>query len=152
VKVSVLICFEDTFPHLAREYVSDDTDFLVNLTNNGWFDESAAQWQHAVTALFRAVENGVPLVRCANNGLTCWVDAGGRIRQFYESPGRGIYGAGFMIAHVPVLSPGQTREPTFYRRHGDLFGWCCVGITVLRLGGSFLKQRKPRDNAVLSES
>ncbi|HEX4645831.1 MAG TPA: apolipoprotein N-acyltransferase [Verrucomicrobiae bacterium] len=152
VKVSVLICFEDTFPHLAREYVSDDTDFLVNLTNNGWFDESAAQWQHAVTALFRAVENGVPLVRCANNGLTCWVDAGGRIRQFYESPGHGIYGAGFMIAHVPVLSPGQTREPTFYRRHGDLFGWCCVGITVLRLGGSFLKKRKPRDNAVLSES
>lgn len=143
VNVSVLICFEDTFPHLVREYVSDDTDFLVNLTNNGWFGESAAQWQHAVTALFRAVENGVPLVRCANNGLTCWVDAGGRIRQIYESPVHGIYGAGFMIAHVPVLGAGQTRGPTFYHRHGDLFGWCCVAITALRLGGSFLNRRKP---------
>lgn len=142
VNISVLICFEDTFPHLVREYVSDDTDFLVNLTNNGWFDESAAQWQHAVTALFRAVENGVPLVRCANNGLTCWVDAGGRIQQFYESPGHGVYGAGFMIARVPVLDAGQTREPTFYHRHGDLFGWCCVGIAVLRLGRSFLKRRQ----------
>jgi len=43
VKTSVLICFEDIFPHLAREYVDDDTDFLVNITNNGWFGESAAQ-------------------------------------------------------------------------------------------------------------
>ena len=74
-KTSVLICFEDIFPHLVREHVDDDTDFLVNLTNNGWFGESAAQWQHAANAVFRAVENGLPLVRCANNGLTCWVDA-----------------------------------------------------------------------------
>ena len=79
VKTSTLICFEDVFPHLAREYVQDDTDFLVNLTNDGWFGEGAAQWQQAVTAVFRAVENGVPLVRCCNNGLTCWADANGRL-------------------------------------------------------------------------
>src|SRR5438128_10831173 len=77
VKTSALICFEDNFPHLVREYADDDTDFLVNLTNNGWFGESAAQWQHAANAAFRAVENGLPLVRCTNNGLTCWVDAQG---------------------------------------------------------------------------
>ena len=71
----MLICFEDIFPHLAREYAEDDTDFLVNLTNNGWFGEGAAQWQHAAGALFRAVENGLPLIRCSNNGLTCWVDS-----------------------------------------------------------------------------
>jgi apolipoprotein N-acyltransferase len=64
VKTSVLICFEDIFPHLAREYADDDTDFLVNLTNNGWFGDGAAQWQHAASALFRAIENGLPLVRC----------------------------------------------------------------------------------------
>src|SRR5262249_25713520 len=75
VKMSVLICFEDIFPHFTRAYVEEDTDFLLNLTNNGWFGESAAQWQHAANAVFRAVENGLPLVRCANNGLTCWVDA-----------------------------------------------------------------------------
>src|SRR5262249_13507296 len=56
VKMSVLICFEDIFPHLARDYVEDDTDVLVTLTNNGWFGESAAQWQHAGSAMFRAVD------------------------------------------------------------------------------------------------
>ena len=74
VQTSVLICFEDVFPHITREHVKDDTDFLLNLTNNGWFGESAAQWQHAANAVFRAIENGLPLVRCSNNGLTCWVD------------------------------------------------------------------------------
>lgn len=133
VKVSVLICFEDTFPQLVREYVFDDTDFLVNLTNNGWFGEGAAQWQHAAAAIFRAVENGVPLVRCSNNGLTCWVDSYGRIQQFFHSPGDDIYGPGYMIAHIPVLFPGETRAPTFYRLHGDVFGWACVAFTLLQI-------------------
>jgi apolipoprotein N-acyltransferase len=61
-KTSVLICFEDIFPHLAREYADEDTDFLVNITNNGWFGEGAAQWQHGTSAVFRAIENGLPLV------------------------------------------------------------------------------------------
>ncbi|MDB6018942.1 MAG: Apolipoprotein N-acyltransferase [Pedosphaera sp.] len=132
-KVSVLICFEDVFPHLVREYVSDDTDFLVNLTNNGWFGEGSAQRQHAGCAVFRAVENGVPLVRCSNNGLTCWIDSSGRIRQTFESSEHGIYGPGVMIARIPLLLPGEKRVPTFYNRHGDLFGWSCVGISLLAL-------------------
>ena len=127
VKTSVLICFEDVFPHLAREYVDDDTDFLLNLTNNGWFGESAAQWQHAASAVFRAVENGLPLVRCANNGLTCWVDAQGRLNDVYFAGSRDIYQAGFKIVQVPLLG-GQARAPTFYHRHGDWFGWGCVGL------------------------
>jgi apolipoprotein N-acyltransferase len=133
VNVSVLICFEDTFPHLVREYVSDDTDFLVNLTNDGWFGEGAAQWQHAAAAIFRAVENGVPLVRCSNTGLTCWIDSRGRLREIFESPGHGIYGQGWMIARVPVLPPHEKRAATFYRRHGDVFGWVCVGLSLLQI-------------------
>ena len=142
VKVSVLICFEDVFPHLAREYVSDDTDFLVNLTNNGWFGEGAAQWQHAAAAIFRAVENGVPLVRCSNNGLTCWVDAHGRLRQIFEDEQHGIYGPGFMIARIPVLAPGEKRAPTYYRLHGDVFGWGCVGFALLQLLRLWIGTRK----------
>jgi apolipoprotein N-acyltransferase len=133
VKISVLICFEDTFPQLVREYVSDDTDFLVNLTNDGWFGQSSAQWQHAAAAIFRAVENGVPLVRCSNNGLTGWVDSCGRLREMFQSPANGIYGQGFLIAHVPVLNPGETRAPTFYRLHGDVFGWGCAALVVLQM-------------------
>src|SRR5213075_838851 len=95
VKISVLICSEDVFPHLVRDYVEPDTDFLLNLTNNGWFGESAAQWQHAANAVFRAVENRIPLVRCANNGLTCWVDEHGRMNDVLFAADRRIYGIGF---------------------------------------------------------
>ena len=116
VKTSVLICFEDMFPHLAREYADDDTDFLVNLTNNGWFGESAAQWQHAAGALFRAVENGLPLIRCSNNGLTGWVDAHGRLRQVFRDDRGTIYGPGFLTAEIPLLGAGERRAPTFYHR------------------------------------
>ncbi|PYJ61568.1 MAG: hypothetical protein DME24_06155 [Verrucomicrobia bacterium] len=80
VKLCVLICFEDVIPGLARESSGDDIDFMLNLTNDGWFGESAAQWQQAANAVFRAVENGLPLVRCTNNGLTCWIDSRGARR------------------------------------------------------------------------
>jgi apolipoprotein N-acyltransferase len=130
VTTTVLICFEDLFPHLAREYVSLDTDFLLNLTNNGWFGESAAHWQHAVGAVFRAVENGLPLVRCANNGLSCWIDPQGALHEVFFSGGsKDIYRAGYKIAHIPVLK-GQKRSLTFYTRHGDVFGWACVAFTA----------------------
>jgi apolipoprotein N-acyltransferase len=140
VKTSVLICFEDVFPHGVREYVEDDTDFLLNLTNNGWFGESAAQWQHAANAVFRAVENGVPLVRCANNGITCWVTPQGQMRDAYL-PGTDAYGAGYRLVQVPRLG-GKKREPTFYRRHGDVFGWGCVAWSALVAGRTFLRRRR----------
>lgn len=130
VTTSVLICFEDTFSDFAREYAREDTDFLLNITNNGWFGESAAQWQHAATALFRAVENHIPLVRCANNGLTCWVDEAGRLHEVFRDHAGDIYSAGFKTVEVPILAKGQKRTPTFYNRHGDIFGWLCVGLTA----------------------
>jgi apolipoprotein N-acyltransferase len=130
VKTSVLICFEDIFPHLAREYAEEDTDFLVNITNNGWFGEGAAQWQHGTSALFRAVENGLPLIRCSNNGLTCWADSRGRIRQLFRDRNGSVYGKGFLTAEVPLLAAGEKRAATFYNQHGDWFGWICVGLSV----------------------
>jgi len=129
--VSTLICFEDVFPELVRGYVEPDTDFLVNLTNDGWFGESAAQWQQAANAVFRAVENGLPLVRCANNGLTCWVDAVGRLHEVFFGDSRDIYGSGFKTARIPLLAEGQRRAPTFYNRYGDRFGWACVAVVLV---------------------
>jgi apolipoprotein N-acyltransferase len=142
VKVSVLICFEDEFPQLVREYVSDDTDFLVNITNDGWFREGSAQWQHAAGAIFRAVENGVPLVRCANDGLTCWIDSSGRLRQFFDRNPGGIYGPGFLIAQIPLLLPGEKRASTYYHEHGDVFGWACVAFAALQVLRAWAKDRK----------
>jgi apolipoprotein N-acyltransferase len=139
VKTATLICFEDIFPQLAREYVQDDTDFLVNLTNDGWFGEGAAQWQQAAAAVFRAVENGVPLVRCSNNGLTCWADASGRLRNIFRDKTGSVYGVGAMTVDIPV---GVQRETTFYNRHGDWFGWGCVGVTGILLVVKISGQRR----------
>jgi apolipoprotein N-acyltransferase len=147
IKTATLICFEDVFPHLVREYADSDTDFLVNLTNDGWFGEGAAQWQHAGSAVFRAVENGLPLLRCCNNGLTCWIDSRGRLQQIFRDETGSIYGAGVMTATIPTLPPGYKREPTFYNLHGDWFGWLCVAVAapVLLARLSRLRQRRGED-------
>ncbi len=138
---SVIICFEDIFSHHAREYVTDETDFLLNLTNDGWFGESAQQWQHAINALFRAVENGVPLVRCTNNGLTCWIDKFGRFRTIYGTENGNVYSAGYKIVQIPLRNDTEKRSQTFYNRHGDLFGWSCVGIAGTLVAASWRKKR-----------
>ena len=131
VKASPLICFEDVFPQLSRECTQADTDFLVNLTNDGWFGESAEPWQHAASGVFRAVENRVPLLRCTNTGLTCWIDAEGRLRQICRDNKGSVYGIGVMTAEIPLLALGEKRPSTFYNAHADWFGWSCVGMTGL---------------------
>jgi apolipoprotein N-acyltransferase len=130
-RAAPVICFEDVFPHGARTHVSLRTDFLLELTNDGWFGEGSAQWQHLAAAVFRAVENGVPVVRCTNTGVTCWIDRHGIVRQMLEVEGRGVYGAGHLVCEIPL---GQQRETTFYRERGDWFGWGCV-VSAVWLGG-----------------
>jgi apolipoprotein N-acyltransferase len=127
-RFSTLICFEDAFAEEAREHVTDGADFLVNLTNDGWFGKGPAQWQQAAAAVFRAVENGVPLVRCTNDGVTCWIDAQGRLREVFSVAGNN-YEAGFMTAKIPLRTSGE-RGGTFYNLHGDWFGWSCCGISL----------------------
>ncbi len=139
---SVLICFEDMFPALARESVGPDTDFLLNLTNDGWFGESAEQWQHAAGAVFRAVENGLPLVCCANNGLTFWTDSLGRMHDVGFSGPDDVYRAGVKSVRIPLRPVDEPAPPTYYRRHGDVFGWSCVGLTVLMLAPAIARRRQ----------
>jgi len=129
VTTSPLICYEDMFPQVARKAVRDDTGFLVNLTNDGWFGQSAEQWQHMAGAVFRAVENGVPLVRCCNNGVTCWIDTHGRVREIFRDKTGSVYGAGALTIDLPL----EKHAPTFYNRHGDWFGWGCIGIAAIAL-------------------
>lgn len=128
VTTSVIICFEDVIPHLVRRHITADIDFLMNLTNDGWFGESSAQWQHAANAVFRAIENRVPLVRCTNNGLTCWVDPAGGIHAIFFDNSTDIYSAGFKTAVVPLKNSGV--KQSFYSLYGDLFGYFCGIITL----------------------
>lgn len=123
VKASPIICFEDVFPHGIREHTVGGVDFLLELTNDAWFGESGAQWQHLANAVLRAVENQVPVVRCTNNGVTCWVDELGAVREVLGEGGTRVYREGFLSVGIPV---GQGRAGgTWYARHGDVFGWAC---------------------------
>lgn len=143
VNVAPMICFEDVFPHHTRAHVLPDTDFVLELTNNGWFGESGAQWQHCASAVLRAVENGVPVVRCTNNGITCWIDEFGRMGAQFSTGDGNVYDAGFLLTTVPLRPEGTLRELTWYHEHGDTFGWICV---VAAVGGILktVRLRSPR--------
>ena len=85
---------------------------ILNISNDYWSLTDTEGMQHAANAVFRAVENGRPLVRAAASGLTCVVDARGRILRrlpFYEE--------GSLVVDVPLASPPQT----LYTRWGDWF-------------------------------
>ena len=120
-----LVCFESIFADLAREDVRRGAHWLVNITNDEWFGNSAALYQHAAMAVFRAVENHVPVARCANTGLTMMIDARGRI-----------------IAKLPTFTPAVLRcevpasgPSTLFTRAGDWPGWLCVvGLVALMFG------------------
>jgi len=142
VNCAPLICFEDTFPGAARASAQPDEDLLVNLTNDGWFGESAEQWQHLANAVFRAVENGLPLLRCANNGVTCLINGRGRIEIIFRDARNSEYGPGALTVEIPLFTATQKSAPTFYRRHGDWFGWGCVAVTICTLSRRVWERKK----------
>ncbi len=119
---SGLICFESVFGGLARRSVLEGSGCLVVLTNDGWFGETAGPRQHTDLARLRAVECGVPLVRCANNGISLICDDRGRV-----SDQLGLGQRGFVQADVTA---GTGR--TLYVRWGTgplwllLMGWLVV--------------------------
>ncbi|MBM3900826.1 MAG: apolipoprotein N-acyltransferase [Verrucomicrobia bacterium] len=138
VVASPVICFEDMFPETTRDHVSDTTGFLLELTNNGWFGEGSAQWQHTAGAVFRAVENGVTLVRCANNGLTCRIDPTGRVADLFQKDGS-VYGPG--VLRIEVAGRPKDQGPTWYRLRGDVFGITCAVVAVLGISVELLQRR-----------
>ncbi len=77
--ISGLICFESSLGRLARHSVRQGSGCLVVLTNDGWFGRTAGPLQHAALAQVRAAECGVPLIRCANNGVSLVCDERGRV-------------------------------------------------------------------------
>jgi len=71
------VCFEDTLPRLTRRFVRPGPQVIVNVTNDGWFKESAASAQHFADARFRAIELRRPMLRCANTGVSAAIDSTG---------------------------------------------------------------------------
>lgn len=138
IKAGVLICFEDTVGRLTRRFVEAGAQCLINVTNDGWFLESAASRQHLANAVFRAVENRRPLLRCANTGVSAFIDPYGRITRQFDDP----FAEGVLADVVQI--PPPTAPQTFYTRHGEFFSIAALFATVLWLGCVTLGQRRQR--------
>jgi apolipoprotein N-acyltransferase len=122
--IAVLICFESIFPGIARADVRAGARLLVNLTNDEWFGNGPALPQHAAMAAFRAVEHHVPLLRCANTGITAVFDARGIVTARLP-----VFEPEVLVAPLPAAA-----APTLYTKLGDWPGLlAALAIVVLAL-------------------
>jgi|WetSurMetagenome_2_1015567.scaffolds.fasta_scaffold00645_19 apolipoprotein N-acyltransferase len=130
VRAAPFICYEIIYPRSVRARVVRGANLLVNITNDGWFGKSSGAFQHATMARLRTIENGVPLARDANTGITMFVDQYGRILKKTE-----LYERTFLDGDVRVY-----RVPTFYAKVGD---WpVLVSALVVLMGMGLLAARK----------
>jgi apolipoprotein N-acyltransferase len=126
---SVLICFEDIFPNLARRFVREGARLLFVITNDAWFGPTAAAYQHAQASTFRAVELRVPVIRAANTGRSGCIDASGLwLGSVRGEGGRQLFVPGTHTCSVPVAS-----TQSVYARWGDWFALLCLLVIVARL-------------------
>ncbi|MBU4251642.1 MAG: apolipoprotein N-acyltransferase [Candidatus Omnitrophica bacterium] len=119
----VLICFEDLFPELSREFIKRGARFLVNITNDAWYKEGSAPYQHFAASVFRSVENRVYLARAANTGISGFIDPAGRILGVVRNDqGKEIFVEGYYSQSI-CLAAGRR---TIYNRYGDFFVVFCL--------------------------
>ena len=121
VKFGVVICYEVIFPDLVRRMATAGAEFLVTITNDAWFGDSSAPSQHFSMVVLRSVENHLAFARAANTGISGFIDPFGRIIE--ASP---IFTQAALQAEIPIR---QTK--TFYSRHGDVFAYGCMLISLL---------------------
>ena len=118
--IGIFICYEAIFPQLVRKFAADGAGVLVNISDDGWYGDSSAPFQHFEMARFRAIENGRFLLRGTNNGTTAIIDPYGRVRK--EIPRNRF---GILTGHFRYLS-----RMTFYTEYGDVFAWSCVTVAA----------------------
>lgn len=128
------ICFEIIFPDLVRRFVKKGANFLVTITNDGWYGKSAAPYQHFSIAVLRAVENRRYLLRAATTGISGVIDPYGRILSKSELMSR-TYLTGNITPHHKL---------TFYSKHGDILPFGCLTLTVIFLILAMVKRFNER--------
>ena len=120
-RYGIFICYESVFADEIRQFAKNGAEVFVNISDDGWYGDTSAPWQHLNMARMRAIENRRWILRDTNNGVTSVIDPYGRVRQSIPR-----HTVGALVAQY-----GFNSETTFYTRHGDVFAWVCA---ILSLG------------------
>jgi apolipoprotein N-acyltransferase len=126
------ICYESVFGDEVREYAYMGADVLVNISDDGWYGNTSAAWEHLNQVRMRAVENHRWVLRATNTGVTAVIDPNGRVTFAIPRHIRSSLRAGFNYEH----------DLTFYAVHGDVFAWLCAGVTLAGLWRSLVAIRR----------
>jgi apolipoprotein N-acyltransferase len=137
LRAGVFICIESAYPSIARRFTNEGADVLINISNDGYLGPTAVMRQHLANAVFRAVENGRPLLSVTNTGITAFITPKGETKDATSA----------FKPEVRIWSvspaPGQR---TFYTKHGDVFVVTCAVLSlmifVFTFVGSARKARK----------
>ncbi len=151
-RFAVPICYEDVTPEICRQFVQGPdgrkrVDFLLNISNDGWFDHNDELPQHLVGSVFRAVENRVGVARAVNTGISGFVDPTGRVYDCVTKDGR-LVGAG--ITGVRVSTIFTDVRHSLYTRWGNWFAHACMALLVLMVtdalivGRLLARRREPK--------
>ncbi len=138
IKFNTAICYESVYPEFFADFVDKGADFSVIITNDGWWGKLSGTYQHNRFAVFRAIENRRWLARCANTGISGFIDPEG---NYYEE-------TNIDERTEIVFEAGLRNEKTFYTIHGDIFSKICLITGLLFFEAGFPAKRKspnPRD-------
>jgi apolipoprotein N-acyltransferase len=119
-RYGIFICYEAVFADEVRHFARNGAEVLVNISDDGWYGDTSAPWQHLNMARMRAIENRRWLLRDTNSGITAAIDPYGRVRQSIPR-------------HQADALPAQygfRDDITFYTAHGDVFAWCCAILSI----------------------
>jgi apolipoprotein N-acyltransferase len=120
-RYGVFICYESVFGDEVRQFVRLGAEVLVNISDDGWYGDSSAPWQHLNMARMRAIENRRWILRDTNNGVTASIDPYGTVRQSIPRHEVGALAAQF----------GYSSEITFYTAHGDWLAELCAILSLV---------------------
>ena len=131
-KYGAFICYESIFGDEIRQFVGNGAQVLVNLSDDGWYGDTSAPWEHLDMVRMRAIENDRWVLRSTNTGVTASIDPHGRI---VDQMPRHVRGA--LLARFNFVD-----GITFYTRHGDWIAWICAVLTCALVGISLLRSRR----------